>query len=54
MAASPAGLMDRPENIQRLQPGDTPRELRLSGDLRSVVAAYRGIASGRLVILGRA
>ncbi|MFF8743588.1 helix-turn-helix domain-containing protein [Streptomyces californicus] len=51
---APAGLMDRPENIQRLQPGDTPRALRLSGDLRGVVAAYRSIASGRLVILGRA
>ncbi|MFI1188618.1 helix-turn-helix domain-containing protein [Streptomyces californicus] len=50
----PAGLMDRPENVQRLQPGDAPRALHLSGDLRSVVATYRSIASGRLVILGRA
>ncbi|WP_316251484.1 helix-turn-helix transcriptional regulator [Streptomyces fungicidicus] len=50
----PAELMDRPENIQRLQPGATPQGLDLSGDLRSVVETYRSIASGRLVILGRA
>ncbi|MFE3588066.1 helix-turn-helix domain-containing protein [Streptomyces niveus] len=50
----PAGLMDRPENIQRLPPGATPQDLNLSGDLRSVVATYRSIASRRLVILGRA
>ncbi|MFE4059367.1 helix-turn-helix domain-containing protein [Streptomyces sp. NPDC059096] len=50
----PAELMDRPENIQRLQPGATPLELNLSGDLRSVVETYRSIASRRLVILGRA
>ncbi|GGW47369.1 helix-turn-helix domain-containing protein [Streptomyces griseoloalbus] len=50
----PAELMDRPENIQRLPPGATPQGLHLSGDLRSVVETYRSIASGRLVILGRA
>lgn len=50
----PAELMDRPENIQRLQPGATPHDLHLSGDLRSVVETYRSIASRRLVILGRA
>ncbi|MGW6309845.1 helix-turn-helix domain-containing protein [Streptomyces niveus] len=50
----PAELMDRPENIQRLQPGATPQDLNLSGDLRSVVETYRSIASRRLVILGRA
>ncbi|MFE5666068.1 NACHT domain-containing protein [Streptomyces niveus] len=50
----PAELMDHPENIQRLQPGATPQDLNLSGDLRSVVETYRSIASRRLVILGRA
>ncbi|MFE4053972.1 helix-turn-helix domain-containing protein [Streptomyces sp. YIM B13518] len=50
----PAELMDRPENIQRLQPGATPRGLNLNGDLRSVVETYRSIASRRLVVLGRA
>ncbi|MFE6029037.1 helix-turn-helix domain-containing protein [Streptomyces niveus] len=50
----PAELMDRPENIQRLQPGATPQDLNLRGDLRSVVETYRSIASRRLVILGRA
>ncbi|MEV8349715.1 helix-turn-helix domain-containing protein [Streptomyces niveus] len=50
----PAELMDRPENVQRLQPGATPQDLNLSGDLRSVVETYRSIASRRLVILGRA
>ncbi|MFD7127352.1 MULTISPECIES: helix-turn-helix transcriptional regulator [Streptomyces] len=47
-------LMDHPENIQRLQPGATAHGLDLSGDVRSVVETYRSIASGRLVILGRA
>ncbi|MEU5159391.1 NACHT domain-containing protein [Streptomyces sp. NPDC020875] len=51
---APPGLMDRLENIQRLQPGAVPRELDLSGDLRGIADTYRGIASGRLVILGRA
>ncbi|MFE7754015.1 NACHT domain-containing protein [Streptomyces sp. NPDC057418] len=49
-----ADLMDRPENIQRLQPGATAQDLDLSGDLRSVVETYRSVASQRLVVLGRA
>ncbi|MFF8271405.1 helix-turn-helix domain-containing protein [Streptomyces sp. NPDC016562] len=51
---APAGLTDRAENIQRLGPGETPREVDLDGDLRSLAEVYRRIPSGRLVILGRA
>ncbi|MER6916034.1 XRE family transcriptional regulator [Streptomyces sp. NPDC000594] len=51
--SAPAGLMDRLENIQRLQPGAAPRDLDLSGDLRSVVDTYRKVDSRRLVIIGR-
>lgn len=51
---APAVLMDRPENIQRLQPGVPARELDLNGDLRTVADTYRSVESQRLVILGRA
>ncbi|OEJ43163.1 XRE family transcriptional regulator [Streptomyces agglomeratus] len=51
---APAGLTDRTENIQRLWPGETARELDLEGDLRSVSDVYLRIPSGRLAILGRA
>ncbi|MDH6579163.1 helix-turn-helix transcriptional regulator [Kitasatospora sp. MAP5-34] len=51
---TPAGLTDHWENIQRLGPGAVPRQVDLSGDLRSVAEVYRRISSGRLVILGRA
>lgn len=51
---APAGLTDRAENIQRLGPGETPREVDLNGDLRRVADVYLRIPSGRLVILGRA
>ncbi|MFE3247694.1 helix-turn-helix domain-containing protein [Streptomyces sp. NPDC059209] len=51
---APADLMDRPENIQRLRPGAVPRDLDLSGELRSVVDTYRSVESRRLVVLGRA
>ncbi|MGE7435945.1 helix-turn-helix transcriptional regulator [Kitasatospora sp. NPDC001175] len=51
---APAGLTDLQENIQRLGPGVVPRQVDLSGDLRSVAEVYRRISSGRLVILGRA
>ncbi len=51
---APARLTDRSENIQRLGPGVVPRQMDLSGDLRSVAEVYRRIESGRLVILGRA
>ncbi|WP_327065093.1 XRE family transcriptional regulator [Kitasatospora sp. NBC_01302] len=51
---APAGLTDRSENIQRLGPGAVPRQVDLSGDLRSVAEVYRRISSGRLVVLGRA
>ncbi|MET9592035.1 helix-turn-helix domain-containing protein [Streptomyces sp. NPDC006516] len=52
--SAPAVLMDRPENIQRLQPGVPARDLDLNGDLRTVADTYRNIESQRLVILGRA
>lgn len=52
--AAPAVLTDRAENIQRLGPGETPREVDLDGDLRSIAEVYLRIPSGRLVILGRA
>ncbi|MFD9747908.1 helix-turn-helix domain-containing protein [[Kitasatospora] papulosa] len=52
--SAPAVLMDRPENIQRLQPGVPARELDLNGDLRTVADTYRSVESQRLVILGRA
>ncbi len=51
---APAVLTDRAENIQRLGPGETPREVDLGGDLRSMAEVYLRIPSGRLVILGRA
>ncbi|AXE25436.1 XRE family transcriptional regulator [Streptomyces globosus] len=52
--SAPAVLTDRAENIQRLGPGGTPREMDLGGDLRSLADVYLRIPSGRLVILGRA
>ncbi|MBL3671479.1 helix-turn-helix domain-containing protein [Streptomyces sp. M2CJ-2] len=52
--SAPAVLMDRPENIQRLQPGVPARDLDLNGDLRTVADTYRSVESQRLVILGRA
>ncbi|GAA3386296.1 helix-turn-helix domain-containing protein [Streptomyces racemochromogenes] len=51
---APAALTDRAENIQRLGPGGTAREVDLDGDLRSTAEVYLKIPSGRLVILGRA
>lgn len=51
---APADLTDRVENIQRLGPGEAPREVDLVGDLRSTAEVYLRIPSGRLVILGRA
>ncbi|GAA0299272.1 hypothetical protein GCM10010302_42270 [Streptomyces polychromogenes] len=51
--AAPA-LTDRADNIQRLGPGETPREVDLDGDLRSLAEVYLRIPSGRLVVLGRA
>ncbi|WIY77244.1 helix-turn-helix transcriptional regulator [Streptomyces anulatus] len=51
---APARLTDHAENIQRLPPGVRPEPMEPAGDLRSVAEAYRGIPSGRLVILGRA
>ncbi|MFE1364826.1 helix-turn-helix domain-containing protein [Streptomyces anulatus] len=51
---APARLTDHAENIQRLPPGVLPEPMEPAGDLRSVAEAYRGIPSGRLVILGRA
>ncbi|MFE9045244.1 helix-turn-helix domain-containing protein [Streptomyces sp. NPDC007818] len=51
---APAGLTDRPENVQRLGPGETPREVDVSGDLGGVLDFYRRIPSGRLTVLGRA
>ncbi|MFB7666920.1 helix-turn-helix domain-containing protein [Kitasatospora sp. NPDC056138] len=51
---APVRLTDRSENIQRLGPGVVPRQMDLSGDLRSVAEVYRRIESGRLVVLGRA
>ncbi|MFF4298649.1 helix-turn-helix domain-containing protein [Streptomyces vinaceus] len=52
--AAPAGLTDSAENVQRLGPGETAREVDLGGDLRSLAEVYRRIPSGRLVVLGRA
>ncbi|HWU09811.1 MAG TPA: helix-turn-helix transcriptional regulator [Streptomyces sp.] len=50
---TPTGLTDRAENIQRLGPGGTPREVDLDGDLRSVAEVYLRIPSGRMAVLGR-
>ncbi|MFJ1754821.1 helix-turn-helix domain-containing protein [Kitasatospora sp. NPDC088134] len=50
----PAELTDRPENVQRLGPGEAPGPLELAGDLRGVLGLYRRVPSGRLVVLGRA
>ncbi|MEU2630094.1 helix-turn-helix domain-containing protein [Kitasatospora sp. NPDC007106] len=49
-----ASLTDHAENVQRLGPWETPREVDVSGDLRGVAEVYRRIPSGRWVILGRA
>ncbi|MGW2254843.1 helix-turn-helix domain-containing protein [Kitasatospora sp. NPDC001660] len=51
---APEGLMDRPENVQRLAPGEPAGRLDLDGDLRSVAEVYGQIPSGRLAVLGRA
>ncbi|MFE9696706.1 helix-turn-helix domain-containing protein [Streptomyces sp. NPDC006270] len=51
---TPAALTDSAENIQRLGPGEAPREVDLGGDLRSVADVYLRIPSGRMTILGRA
>ncbi|MFI8961883.1 helix-turn-helix domain-containing protein [Streptomyces sp. NPDC053493] len=51
---APADLTDRAENVQRLGPGGTPREVDLGGDLRSMAEVYLRIPSGRLLVLGRA
>ncbi|MFD0569326.1 helix-turn-helix domain-containing protein [Kitasatospora gansuensis] len=51
---APTALTDHAENVQRLGPGETPREVDLDGDLRTVTDVYRRIPSGRLAILGRA
>ncbi|MET9700896.1 helix-turn-helix transcriptional regulator [Streptomyces sp. NPDC006529] len=51
---APADLTDSAENIQRLGPGGTPREVDLGGDLRETAEVYLRIPSGRLVVLGRA
>ncbi|MFB7937971.1 helix-turn-helix domain-containing protein [Streptomyces sp. NPDC056049] len=51
---APSELTDRPENVQRLGPGGTPREVDVSGDLGGVLDVYRRIPSGRLTVLGRA
>ncbi|MFI6158148.1 helix-turn-helix domain-containing protein [Kitasatospora sp. NPDC051170] len=52
--AAPAGLGDRPENVQRLGPGAAPAELDLGGDIAGIAALYRSVPSGRLAIVGRA
>ncbi|MET7643333.1 helix-turn-helix domain-containing protein [Streptomyces sp. NPDC005426] len=51
---APASLTDHSENIQRLPPGATSRDMDLSGDLGSVTEVYGRVLSGRLVVLGRA
>ncbi|MEE1782231.1 helix-turn-helix domain-containing protein [Streptomyces sp. SP17BM10] len=51
---APDDLMDGPENVQRLPPGERAEPLDLDGDLRSVAEVYGQIPSGRLVVLGRA
>lgn len=51
---APESLTDHSENVQRLPPGATSRDMDLSGDLGSVAEVYRRILSGRLVVLGRA
>ncbi|MFJ9516683.1 helix-turn-helix domain-containing protein [Kitasatospora sp. NPDC101801] len=53
---APPDLTDHEENIQRLPAGagaGAPR-MDLTGDLRGVAEVYRGVPSGRMVILGRA
>ncbi|MER5889164.1 helix-turn-helix domain-containing protein [Streptomyces sp. NPDC001941] len=51
---APPWLSDHAENVQRLGPGEEPGRVRLDGDLRNTADVYRGIPSGRLVVLGRA
>ncbi|MER5635904.1 helix-turn-helix domain-containing protein [Kitasatospora sp. NPDC002227] len=51
---APAGLTDRPENVQQLAPGAQPQAVELSGKLSEVAEVYGRIPSGRLLVLGRA
>ncbi|KOV30318.1 XRE family transcriptional regulator, partial [Streptomyces sp. XY431] len=51
---APAELLDHDETVQRLPADSGSSRTDLSGDLRSVAEVYRRVASGRLVILGRA
>jgi NACHT domain len=52
--AAPAALTDHWANIRRAPAGADPGPLALADELRRVADVYRGIPSGRLVVLGRA
>lgn len=47
-------LTDSWANIRRARAGETPEPLDLTGRLDQIVELYKGIPSGRLVVLGRA
>ncbi|MFE2726873.1 NACHT domain-containing protein [Kitasatospora sp. NPDC059327] len=51
---APAELLEHDETVQCLPAGSGSSRTDLSGDLRNVAEVYRRVASGRLVILGRA
>ncbi|MGB3444682.1 MAG: TIR domain-containing protein [Actinophytocola sp.] len=52
--SAPEKVMDHWENIRGVGPGVTVAPLDLSGELERIVAVYRAVPSGRLVVLGRA
>ncbi|MDT8912028.1 helix-turn-helix domain-containing protein [Amycolatopsis sp. PS_44_ISF1] len=51
---APAELTDGWDNVCRVRPGGTAAPVDLAGDPDELVAVYRRIPSGRLVVLGRA
>ncbi len=51
---APDTLVDSWANIRGAKPGQSARPLQLGGELDEIVAVYRRIPSGRLVVLGRA
>jgi transcriptional regulator with XRE-family HTH domain len=51
---APAELTDSWLNIRQAAPGESAGPVHLGGELDDIVAVYRRIPSGRLVVLGRA
>ena len=52
--AAPGELIDSWLNVRQAGPGESAEPVPLDGELDDIVGVYRGIPSGRLVVLGRA